>query len=148
MESTSYEFSSETFERLCGLVGRWKEVNENVFVDYRGSANGSIVVETWTWPDKGIEALTIYHLHEGDLIATHYCPLGNQPRLALTPNGNSDRITFVFFSATNLPDKNSDHCKSFWIEFNNDGSITRKETYEENGVPETLKGTYRRQAKT
>lgn len=136
--------SLSPFQRLCQLEGTWKDDQSVTTVAYRKSANGSVLVETWRWPDKGIEALTLYHLDENDLIATHYCPVGNQPRLTFTPGDKADRFAFHFVSATNLPDKNVDHCESFWIEINSADRFTRSETYSENGRSNTQQSTYQR----
>lgn len=132
------------FDRLCSLVGTWEDVDKPVTVEYRKTANDSVLVETWTWPRTNTESLTLYHLDAGKLIATHYCPVGNQPRLRLVSSSGRDTLAFEFVSATNLPDPAVDHCIAFWIRFDDDQTITRSETYEANGAPGTQQSTYKR----
>ena len=117
-----------------------------VFVDYRMSANASILVETWRWPEREIEALTIYHLDAGSLLATHFCPIGNQPRLALRSGKDAadDKLVFDFVAATNLPDPTADHNTEFWFRLDGPATFTRSETYLDKGKLDTQVRTYRR----
>lgn len=136
--------ATEVFKKLGSLAGRWREVNSTIHVEYREAAQGSILVEDWSWPESGIEALTIYFLDVDQLLATHYCPAGNQPTLRFTPTSNQCRYEFRFASATNLPDERTDHCKSFWIELIGTDKFLRSETYVERGVIDTKTSTYER----
>ena len=137
--------SALAFDRLRSLVGQWRDINGTTIVEYRESAYGSIVIETWTWPEKRIEALTIYFLDNKQLLATHYCPLGNQPTLKYIPFSNNDnRFDFHFISVTNLPDHCKDHCESFWIDITGADEFIRSESYRENGTLDTEQSTYRK----
>ncbi len=131
------------FEQLCNLVGSWKEsdAEKNVRVDYRMSAHNSVLVETWAWPDKNIEALTLYHMDTDILMATHYCPIGNQPKLLFRPT-DDNKITFDIDSITNLPDKSIGHNVQFWMQLITSDRFVREETYLENGEPDVMRGEY------
>ena len=131
------------FKNLCSLLGDWKQHDsiENVLVNYRMSAHGSVLVETWTWPDKNIEALTLYHMDGGILMATHYCPIGNQPKLLYVPS-DEQKITFKIDSITNLPDKSVGHNIEFWVTLDDESTFTREEIYLENGVLDIMRGKY------
>ena len=135
--------NQSTFKSLCSLVGDWKETapTNNVLVNYRMSAKGSVLVETWTWPDKNIEALTLFHMDEDVLMATHYCPMGNQPKLLHVPNEES-KITFRIDSITNLPDKSVGHNIEFWMTLDNDNQFTREEIYLEGGELDVMRAVY------
>lgn len=136
--------ATDGFEGLCTLVGGWTVLNGTTRVEFRMSAHGTVLVETWTWPEKNIEALTLYHLDRDALIATHYCPVGNQPRLAFTPRDGTGRLSFEFVSATNLPDPDVDHCQSFWFLLAGGDRFTRSETYENDGVRLTTEQVFLR----
>ena len=136
--------SIQAFDTLRSLVGLWKDMNSTAIVEYRESAHGSILVETWTWPEKKMEALTVYFLDSNTLFATHYCPLGNQPTLQFSPNPNKNRFDFHTVSTTNLPDKNKDHCVSFWTELISNNEFTRSESYAECEKLDTMQSTYQR----
>ena len=67
------------FERLQSLVGAWRGTwsdGRPVGLTYRLSAGGTVLVETWALSPTR-ESLTLYHMDNGALLATHYCPQGN-----------------------------------------------------------------------
>ena len=132
-----------TFKKLCSLLGNWKGQDpvKNVFVNYRISAHGSVLVETWTWPDKNIEALTLYHMDGDILMATHYCPMGNQPKLLFVPN-NEKKISFKIDSITNLPDESVGHNIEFWMIIDAENQFTREEAYLDKGELDIMRGIY------
>jgi len=132
------------FERLKGLAGEWRGQRPDgreIGIAYRLSAGGSVLVETWTL-GPGRESLTIYHMDGSDLLATHFCPQGNQPRLRLARAAGS-RFDFTFLNATGLgPGQAFQH--DFWIELGADGRLTRSETYVQGDESETETITYER----
>lgn len=134
------------FERLKGLVGEWRgrrPDGREVGVTYRLSAGGTVLVETWNLGPQR-ESLTIYHMDGSALMATHFCPQGNQPRLKLT-RAAGRRFDFAFHDITGLePGKAFQH--AFWIELGADGKITRSETYLQGKEAETETITYQRVA--
>jgi hypothetical protein len=127
------------FTQLQTLVGEWEgktEAGRVIKISYRLTANGTVLVETWTLGPQR-ESLTLYHMDNESLIATHYCPIGNQPRLRLKEGGKSYLLTFEFVSATNLPKPEVAHQDRFEMEFLQANSFARSETYLENGAAET-----------
>ena len=117
------------FQQLKSLVGEWRGQRPDgreVGVTYRLSARDTVLVETWHL-GPGRESLTVYHLDGSELMATHFCPQGNQPRLRMSRAAGS-RFDFTFHDATGLePGQAVQH--DFWIEIGADGTITRSETY-------------------
>jgi len=99
--------AQEAFALLKGLAGEWqgkvtdREKGPAVSVTYRVTANGSAVLET-LFPGTDHEMLTLYHLDNGKLVLTHYCAMGNQPRMELDPASNANRLVFAFAGGTNL----------------------------------------------
>ena len=129
--------ATRAFTQLSGLVGQW----QGKFADgrahsvaYRLTAGGSVLMETWALA-PGRESITLYHLDGEALMATHYCPQGNQPRLQLVPSGTPGRLDFAFRDGTNLQVEGKAHQHAFWLEFLDDGRFKRNETYVENGTP-------------
>ena len=112
-------------------------------VSYRLTANNTVLVETWTLGPKR-ESLTLYHLDNESLIATHYCALGNQPRLRFKEGGSASLFTFEFVSATNLPKPELAHQHRFEMELLQPNSFARSETYLENGKGEPERIVYSR----
>jgi hypothetical protein len=134
------------FTQLQTLVGEWEgktEAGRVLKVSYRLTAAGTVLVETWTLGPQR-ESLTLYHMDSDSLIATHYCPLGNQPRLRFKEGGKPTLFTFEFVSATNLPKPEAAHQHQFEMEILQSNSFARSETYLENGSGEAERIVYSR----
>lgn len=127
--------AAAAFERLKTLQGDWEGEfadGRRHTVEYRLSAGGSVLVETWQLA-PGRESMTLYHLDGDRLLATHYCPQQNQPRLALVPGDDASILSFEFVDGTGLDMPGKSHQHAFVTELRSDGSYTRSETYVENG---------------
>ena len=79
---------SEALQKLKALVGTWVgemdhgQGPQKVQIVYRVTAAGSAVMETFN-PGTPMEMVTMYHDEQGKLAMTHYCMLGNQPKMRL-----------------------------------------------------------------
>ena len=112
------------------LVGEWEGKTEKgrlIRVTFRLTAADTVLVETWTLGPQR-ESLTLYHMDNESLFATHYCPIGNQPRLRLQAPSDPELLKFEFVSATNLPKPEAAHQHQFEIEFIDAHSFARSET--------------------
>jgi len=71
-------------------------------INYRVASAGSIVIEE-LFPGTDHEMMTVYHMDGNELVATHYCAAGNQPRFKLDPaSGASDGYRFGFEGGSNM----------------------------------------------
>src|SRR5258708_4442203 len=81
--------SSADFERLKSLIGVWQGTETgghgpaDVRVEYRLTAGGSALEEK-LFPGTPHEMVSVYYDEDGKLGMTHYCMLGNHPRMTLT----------------------------------------------------------------
>lgn len=109
-----FSSAAEAFDRLKGLVGAWEGETmdgKRAVVDYRLTGRGTSLVERYQVDgDPDMEMLTVIHPDGADLVLTHYCITGNQPRMrAVFPAGASSEIRFEFADATNLADPGEGH---------------------------------------
>lgn len=126
-----------TLGRVKSLAGTWtmpgpdgKLVVASVFAV---SSNGSVVREIM-FPGSPHEMTNVYHMDGPDLIMTHYCAAGNQPRMRCRPAGaSSTRLVFTPDSVTNLHDAQGGYMAAMTIEFKPDGTVTQKWTERKNG---------------
>jgi hypothetical protein len=126
---------ASAFEKLKQLVGEWEGTagsEENVSkatVTYRVTAAGSAVVET-LFPGTEHEMVTVYHNDAQDLVLTHYCAAGNQPRMKARRGGAPNQLVFEFAGGTNLKAErdmymhgvtitfvDEDHIQSKWVSY-------------------------------
>jgi len=121
------------FETLKSLLGDWLGTDEQgrpTKVHYAMTANNTALVEDWAF-DNDMKALTIYHMDGPLLMATHYCPIGNQPRLDLRARSEDGTLFFECVSATHLKSFKDPHEHAFNLKLNKDGTFYREETYME-----------------
>ena len=107
------------FERLKQLAGTWTmpmpetkaemkadaKIPPQATVNYKLTGGGSAVTET-LFPGTEHEMLTVYHLDGNDLVLTHYCAAGNQPRMKAAIADGGKTLAFHFVGGSNIvPDK-------------------------------------------
>jgi hypothetical protein len=109
----------EQFKKLAGdWVGKGKhgEEEHDVTVNYKVTSAGSAVVET-IGAGTDHEMVTVIHPDGKDLVLTHYCALGNQPRMRCVGNGDGKMIAFKFADGTNLKADKDPHMHSVTFTF-------------------------------
>lgn len=130
--------SAKAFEAMKGAVGIWRPAenpDSPLRIRFSLTAGGTVLVEEWTRRGQP-HSLTLYHRDGADLIATHYCPQGNQPRLAMLPQADRSVIRFAFKDATDLDATTESHAVALAFDLSNDGVLVRQETYQRNNTDE------------
>jgi len=117
------------FARLAALQGDWvgegpADVPGAMTVSYRLTGGGSALVET-LFPGTPEEMVTVYAVEDGQLVLTHYCKLGNQPRMRAGPmHGNV--LEFHFIGGANIDPARDQHMHDARFEFvSNEELITQ-----------------------
>ncbi len=116
------------FTQLKALVGDWRNAerpDSALRIRFSLTAGGTVLVEEWR---RGTEphSLTLYHRDGARLIATHYCPQGNQPRLVLASSGT--KLSFRYRDATDLGAGES-HLHDLAFNLTDPAHPVRSETY-------------------
>jgi len=101
------------FDKIKALQGTWTGKDENgnpVGITYKLVSAGSAIMETLDMADNKEAMVTMYHLDKDNLMMTHYCSLGNQPRMRAdrTPKA-ANTLAFSYVGATNLASADEDH---------------------------------------
>lgn len=94
-------------------------------VSFSTASRDSVLVETFGPP--GRQTLTTYVLDGHDVLATHYCAQGNQPRLRATAGASAD-VTFRIADITGL-DPDEAHLVELTLRDLTPDAFTRVETY-------------------
>ncbi len=95
---------SQAFEKLKTLAGTWdvKTPGGEETITYRVASAGSVVIEE-LFPGTDHEMMTVYHMDGDELVATHYCAAGNQPRFKLDlATSTGDTLAFGFNGGSNM----------------------------------------------
>jgi hypothetical protein len=115
--------SSLAWQRLKELTGEWQlaiapdEAHKGeVIARYSLTAAGSTVVET-LFPGSEKEMVTLYHRDGDQVMLTHYCCCGNQPRMRAARGDAQDELVFEFAGGTNLDAAKDLHMHGYRVRF-------------------------------
>lgn len=139
------------FEKIKGLAGAWVGSYSAAkgaikHARYDVVSNGMAVILIMDWGSDGNMA-TVFHLDGDAVIATHYCPVGNQPRMRANISGERNAVEFRFQDATNLSRPSDWHMRDLKLVFDAPDQHTLHWTYFDNGKEETGTFKYKRNAK-
>jgi len=129
--------ASVGFEALKERVGVWRTADRPdspLRVRFSLTAGGTVLMEEWTRGGQP-HSITLYHRDGAELIATHYCPQGNQPRLTMLPRADRGGVSFTFRDATYL-DAHESHVVSLAFDLSDEATLVRRETYRRDGADE------------
>lgn len=108
--------AEKAFERLKALAGTWEgsasgegdeaaaeaDATGKVVHEFEVTASGHVLMERMG-PNTDYEMVNMYHLDGSDLVLTHYCSSGNQPRMKFNAATSApNRLVFDFDGGTNL----------------------------------------------
>ena len=114
--------SKAAFEKLKGLAGAWEgkaghgdQLQPGAVVRWETISAGTAVMET-LFPGTPHEMRSVYFLDGGELVLTHYCAMGNQPRMKLSPASTDRTLVFEFAGGTNVDPAKDVHVHSGQIQ--------------------------------
>ena len=122
------------FDRLKILVGDWVATGEDgkpFTNNIRLVSNRTALQETFqTGQDN--QMITMYSADGSRVALTHYCSMGNQPRME-TPAvaGATDEFVFSFTGATNLPAPDASHMHRLVLQIDDADHFSETWTFRE-----------------
>ncbi len=100
------------FDQLKTLVGQWEAGDDGgakMREEITLTAGGSVLMESM-FPGTPHAMITMYSPDGKQLVATHYCAAGNQPRMRSKGFGADGKTAvFTFVDATNLASPKESH---------------------------------------
>jgi hypothetical protein len=125
---------ADGFDRLKILVGNWLADGEDgkaFSTSIRLVSNDTAMEETFE-TDKEHQMITVYAPDGNRVALTHYCSIGNQPRME-TPivTGVTDEFVFSFTGATNLPAPDASHMHRLVLQIDDADHFSETWTYRE-----------------
>lgn len=115
------------FEKFKQLAGDWvgtakgEKGSFEVRINYKVTSGGNTVVET-IMPGTDHEMVTLIHRDGKDVLLTHYCHLGNQPRMKAGAIDGA-KLPFTFTGATNLKSDKDMHMHAVTYTFTDKNSL-------------------------
>ncbi len=132
--------TSAGLEKMKKLAGTWVAADKDgkptdqVVSIIKVTAGGSVVHET-LFPGQPHEMISVYTADGTDLVMTHYCVLGNQPRFKADPNSPMNQIVFRFIGGGNLNPAKDRHMHETTLTIVSDDQIEINGIGWENGAP-------------
>lgn len=139
-EKTPAAPTNAGFEKLKKLVGVWVAADdkgqptEQVVSIVKLTAGGSAIQET-LFPGQDMEMISMYTVDGGDLVMTHYCMLGNQPRMKADPKSPANKLIFEFVGGGNLDPQKDKHMHAAELTIVDADHLQIQGTGWENGAP-------------
>jgi hypothetical protein len=95
--------AAKSFHQLAGLEGNWSgkgSEGQPIKVSFRMTAGGSALMSEIR--GEGHENMvTMFHMDGDRLLMTHYCGVGNQPRMKVI-SADAKSVSFEFVDGTNI----------------------------------------------
>ncbi len=132
--------TNDGLEKMKSLVGTWVMADkegkptEEVVSVIKLTAGGSAVHET-LFPGQPHEMMSVYTADGSNLAMTHYCVIGNQPRMKGTLSPSADQIKFEFAGGSNLDPKKDKHMHGATLTIVDADHINIEGEGWENGAP-------------
>lgn len=129
-----------SLEQMKKLAGTWVAVDKDgkptdqVVSVVKVIAGGSAVHET-IFPNTPNEMVSVYIQDGDDLVMTHYCMLGNQPRMKADPKSPAGQIHFKFAGGTNVDPAKDKHMHDSTLIITDDDHIEFSATCWDGGKP-------------
>ncbi|MDN5941214.1 MAG: hypothetical protein L0H94_04950 [Nitrospira sp.] len=121
--------TASNFGPLASLVGEWQGKDPEgkpMTASYQWTGGGTSLVETMTKAQTPV-MMTMYYADKGGLMLTHYCKLGNQPRMRADRPGNDVKsLSFHFVDITNLANPTDAHMHKVSFNFQDQDHFTQE----------------------
>jgi hypothetical protein len=140
MAAQAADATTARFDKLKALAGDWTKSDGDGTVEasYRVTAGGTAVMET-LFPGTPNEMVTVFTVDKGDLVLTHYCAAGNQPRMKAVKGGDANAIEFKFDGGGNIKSPKDGHMHEASFAFKDADHLTSTWQFYTDGKPGELK---------
>ena len=106
------EHDATMLGQISELIGDWEMTDEegtrHHAATFAMTAGGSAVREIM-FPGDAHEMTNLYHMDGGDLVITHYCAAGNQPRMVASKAVETDDGTVFRFELESVSNLRESH---------------------------------------
>ncbi len=126
------------FELVKTLVGTWQgskqtlDGQETITVEYALTARGTAVIER-IFPGTPREMVSLYTQDGHQMVMTHFCLLGNQPRLKTSSPVMENSITMSYIDGTGMHSMQDKHMHELTLTIIDSRHINHEWTVFENG---------------
>jgi hypothetical protein len=126
--------AQKTLDRFKSMGGTWEGKSPSggtSEVTYRLAAGGTAVMADMHM--AGDDMMSMYYVDGDQLLMTHFCPTGNQPRMKAIISSDLNTVTFDFLDATNLAGPQTGHMHRAVFLFSDAGHYNEEWTWKQEG---------------
>lgn len=134
----------EILKHFLALEGEWQGthknhegIDESIKLVYR-TVSGGTAIEERIFAGTPQEMVTMYHGNgKEEIVMTHYCALGNQPRLKLSQT-DGKQFEFNFLDGVGIDRETTGHMGGMKITLIDDNTILQEWAYYEDGEEKSV----------
>jgi len=126
--------AQKSFSQLKSLTGSWEGKSPDgkpLLVSYRETAGGSAIMSEIQGDHSMISMFNLDGPNK--LLMTHYCAVGNEPRMQASVSPDGKTITFNFIDATNLASPDAGHMQQMILTLLDDNHHTEDWVFIDHG---------------
>ena len=126
------------FELVKELVGTWQgsrqvlDGQEIITVEYALTSRGTAVIERM-FPGTPKEMVSVYAQDGHEMVMTHYCALGNQPRMRTSSPVTGNSMTLSYIDGTGMHSVQDKHMHELTLTIVDNRHINHEWTVFEHG---------------
>lgn len=128
--------AQKAFTAIKSMPGTWEGKSQDgrpVKVSFKVTAGGSAVMSE-ILGEGPEDMISMFHLDgPNQLLMTHYCGVGNQPRMQASVSPDGKIITFNFKDATNLDSPDAGHMNRMILTMLDDNHHTEEWVFADHG---------------
>jgi hypothetical protein len=126
-QSDAQSDAQKAFDTIKSMPGSWEGKTLNgspVQVTFKVTGGGSAVMSEILGKE---DMISMFHLDgPNKLLLTHYCSIGNQPRMQASVSPDGKTMTFNFVDATNLDSPDAGHMQRMILTLLDDNHHTEE----------------------
>jgi hypothetical protein len=125
--------AQKAFTAIKSMPGTWEGQNAKgpVQVTFKTVSNGSAVVSEILGKE---DMISMFNMDGADrLLLTHYCGIGNQPRMQASVSPDGKTVTFNYVDATNLSAPDAGHMQRMTLTMLDDNHHTEEWVFVDHG---------------
>lgn len=124
--------AQKAFSTIKGMPGTWEGTSAEgpVTVTFKVTGAGSSVMSEILGKE---DMVSMFHMDGNRLLLTHYCAIGNQPRMQASVSPDGKTFTFNYVDATNLATPDAGHMQRMILTVLDDNHHTEEWIYADHG---------------
>ncbi|HEV2399131.1 MAG TPA: hypothetical protein VGS27_19450 [Candidatus Sulfotelmatobacter sp.] len=124
--------AQKAFATLKNMPGTWEGTTPKgpVKVTFKVTSGGSAVMSEILGQE---DMISMFHMDGERLLLTHYCAVGNQPRMAASVSPDGKTFTFNYVDATNLATLDAGHMERMILTLIDENHHTEEWVFADHG---------------